>query len=234
MNAPFEALRAQFEDAADPAKAESMSAYMRSKFPFYGIQTPLRRQIVKDWQKSVLPQQAFPGEALIRQLWNHPMREMQYAALDLMAARKRHLRPGHLPLLEDLITSRSWWDSVDAIASGLLGELFRRHPQEIPAAVEAWMGSGNLWLQRSCLIFQLSYKARTDWELLCSLILRLSGSEEFFIQKAIGWALRQYARTSPERVYAWVRSQYLPPLSRREALKHANEAEAQGRQADFP
>jgi 3-methyladenine DNA glycosylase AlkD len=224
MSAPFESLRARFEAAADPLKAEGMSAYMRGKFPFFGIQTPLRRAIVKDWQKSILPQQALPSEALIRQLWDHPMREMQYAALDLMAARKRHLQPAHLPLLEDLISSRSWWDSADAIASGLLGELFRRHPREIPAAVEAWMASGDLWLQRSCLIFQLSYKARTDWDLLRSLILRLSGSEEFFIQKAIGWALRQYARSAPETVYEWVRSQDLPALSRREALKHAAES----------
>jgi 3-methyladenine DNA glycosylase AlkD len=121
---------------------------------------------------------------------------------------------------EKMLVNKSWWDSVDFINSELLGRYFKKYPEKIRPVTEGWMASNHIWLQRSCLIFQLNYKKQTDTGLLSEYILRLNDSNEFFIQKAIGWALRQYARTDAAWVKDFVEKTPLKPLSKREALKH--------------
>jgi 3-methyladenine DNA glycosylase AlkD len=118
-----------------------------------------------------------------------------------------------------MITTKSWWDTIDYIAANLVGKHFSRYPDQIPAYTEKWMNSGNFWLQRSALLFQLKYKKETDLNLLFDFIERLAHEDEFFIRKAIGWALREYSKTDPETVIKFVESHDLKPLSRKEALK---------------
>ena len=128
------------------------------------------------------------------------------------------LRPGE-KLYEELITTKSWWDTVDGLAANQVGEHFQRYPELRGKCTKRWMASGNIWLQRTCLIFQLRYKKQTDFELMKSFIIPLAGSKEFFIRKAIGWALRQYSKFEPARVIDFVESQPMSHLSKKEALK---------------
>ena len=125
-------------------------------------------------------------------------------------------------LSEEMIKQKSWWDSVDHIATWILGPYFQKYPNQIKDVTFKWNQSENFWLQRSSIMFQKSYRSKTDTKLLTDYILHCAGSKEFFIQKAIGWALREYAKTNPDWVKKFVKTNELPVLSRREALKHFN------------
>jgi 3-methyladenine DNA glycosylase AlkD len=122
-------------------------------------------------------------------------------------------------LLEFMIVNKSWWDTVDGIAGWLVGPLFKKCPELIEPKTTQWMNSGNIWLQRTCLLFQLNYKKSTDTELLFCFIEELSGDTSFWIRKAIGWVLREYSKTNPDAVLKFVNSHQLSSLSRKEALK---------------
>ena len=157
---------------------------------------------------------------LSKSLWELDERECQYTLVDLLNRMKKNLGPEDLPLLEYLITTKSWWDTVDGIAGWLAGELFRRHPELIVPNTGRWMKSGDIWLQRSCLLFQLNYKIDTDLDLLYGFIMELSGHKSFWIRKAIGWVLREYSKTDPDAVREFVDVHpELSGLSKREALK---------------
>jgi 3-methyladenine DNA glycosylase AlkD len=122
--------------------------------------------------------------------------------------------------MEYLIVTKSWWDTVDSIAGGPVGLHFKRYPEVLLTTLARWRQSENFWLRRTCILFQLDYKKETDFTLLCDIIRENLGSKEFFINKAIGWALRQYARVDAEAVRSFAESTPLHPLSRREAMKH--------------
>jgi len=126
--------------------------------------------------------------------------------------------PEFIEFLEELILANSWWDTVDWI-SKLVGMHFKRFPQLIVPVTERWMDSGNFWLQRVCLIFQLSYKEKTDADLMFKYVRRVADSKEFFLQKGAGWALRQYSRTNPEAVREFLASTRLSALTKREAMR---------------
>ena len=123
--------------------------------------------------------------------------------------------------LEYLIVTKSWWDTVDSLAGGTVGIHFLRFPEVREQYLARWRASKNFWLRRTTILFQLGYEQNTDFDLLCDIIRENLGSNEFFINKAIGWALRQYARTDPKAVKKFVNAtKELNPLSRREAMKH--------------
>jgi len=145
---------------------------------------------------------------------------MQYAGMEVLFRQRKKSSAESIGLLEWMITRKSWWDTVDYIAPNLVGNLFIAFPELRDETIENWMKSGNFWLQRSCLLFQLKYKANTDSGLLFNLCTRLAGEKEFFIRKAIGWSLREYAKTNPEAVKSFVDRTELSGLSKREALKH--------------
>jgi 3-methyladenine DNA glycosylase AlkD len=126
-----------------------------------------------------------------------------------------------IELFEELIIQKSWWDTVDALAAWQVGYYFSKYPEKIQPYTNKWMSNGNIWLQRTCLIFQLKYKEKTDFELLKSFINPLSGSKEFFIQKAIGWALREYSKLFPQEVMEFAGNQPMAKLSYREATRIA-------------
>lgn len=205
---------------ANDEQAAGMAAYMKNKFMFLGIAAPLRRELQKPWlSREALP----PLEQLadvVEQLWDADPREAQYFAMELTEKFSKQFRREDLALLEFMASNKQWWDTIDLIAGKLMGAYFKRFPDERQAAVDRWLAGGDFWLQRCGILFQLKYKADTDTRLLTEAILPVAQSNEFFIQKAIGWALREYRKTNPAWVDAFVEAHPLKPLSRREAWKH--------------
>lgn len=218
---PFvKALQQHFIAHQTPEKAEPMARYMKNHFPFLGIQTPERRKLLREViQVHTLPDRE-KFQIVIRELWSLPEREFQAAALDLLQKYKKHLDKTHIPFLEELIITKSWWDSVDGIVPTFLGDIFLKYPESIPTYIPKWIASENIWLQRAAILFQLKYKQQMDEALLFSIIGQLKSSKEFFIQKAIGWVLREYAKTNPQVVWEYVQNNELASLSKREAIKH--------------
>jgi 3-methyladenine DNA glycosylase AlkD len=205
---------------ADAEKAKAMSAYLKNNFPFFGIKSPERVSLLKQFLNENKPPQYSEVLEIVSELFNQPQRELHYCAIKILEKRKKEWRKQDIDFFEKMIVTSSWWDSVDTISSALVGEYFIKYPEQIRPITEKWMASNNIWLQRVCLIFQLSYKNKTDFALLMEYTLQLKDSNEFFIQKAIGWALRQYAKFEPEKVKNFVENNALKPLSKREALKH--------------
>lgn len=203
----------------DPMAAAPMAKYMKNKFAYFGINSPTRKEI----SKTLLQLNALPpieeAPLVARALWDQPQRELQYFALEFLQKYARHSPDDWIDLYEELIIEKSWWDSVDGLAANQVGGHFKKYPDQIPNYTKKWMASGNIWLQRSCLIFQLKYKDLTDFELMKSFIIPLVDEKEFFIKKAIGWALRQYGKFNPQAVIDFVEQQPMSNLSRREALK---------------
>ena len=212
-------LIALFEQHADTDKAAPMARYMRDHFPFLGIKSPERKALFKQFvRESGLPQPE-ELETVVWDLWQLPEREYQYGAQDLLHRMRNQVTTDFVLLLERLITTKSWWDTVDGLASHAVGGLFTHHPEAGDPTLARWRRSDNFWLRRTTLLFQLGYKDRTDEALLFALIEENLDSDEFFIQKAIGWILREYSKTSPESVKKYVSQTALAPLSKREALK---------------
>jgi 3-methyladenine DNA glycosylase AlkD len=215
-------LRQKFSENANSQYAFQMKAYMRNQYDFFGINAPAQVQIRQEFLKAEgLPEISHLPQ-LIRELWEQPEREFQHFGMALTEKYSKKTDAGFIETLEWMIVTKSWWDTVDFIAANLVGAHFKRFPELIPAYTEKWMNSGNFWLQRSALLFQLKYKKQTDLRLLFGFIERLSYSREFFIRKAIGWTLREYSKTDPDTVIQFVNSHQLQPLSRKEAFKVIN------------
>lgn len=212
-------LRTEFKRNANPGIASGQKAYMKNKFEFYGINAPLRKELQKPFLlKLHLPAKKDLGK-IVKTLWELPQREFQMFAQELAGKYKKELVKEDIKLLQYMITHKSWWDTVDFIAAHLVGAYFKIYPELRQKITDKWLKSGNMWLQRSALLFQLKYKAEVDVDLLSINIKYLLGSKEFFINKAIGWALRQYSKTNPDWVRSFVSNNNLHPLSRREALR---------------
>lgn len=204
----------------DAKYAEWSKNYLRNQFNFLGIRTPIRRKLTKQFLKEHgLPPRKILKDVILT-LWDMPEREYQKAALDILEEGKKNLVHGDMPWLVNLIISKSWWDTVDILSPHIMGHLFQTCPELIPQYADYWIESENIWLQRSAILYQLYYKAKMDEERLFHYILKRAGSDEFFIQKAIGWVLREYAKTNPVNVISFVSQHNLKPLSKREALKH--------------
>jgi 3-methyladenine DNA glycosylase AlkD len=219
-------LRKALAAAAEPERAAPMQAYAKSDLPFLGVTAvPLRRVC-----REVFGDLDLPGAAAWRRavlgLWRDArFREERYCAIELTGVRRfdRFQDLAALPMYEEMIVTGAWWDLVDGIAGHRLGLLLRRFPREMRKEMLAWSRSDDLWKRRSAILCQLTFKKDTDLGLLYAVIEPALGSKEFFLRKAIGWALRQLAWTDPKEVRRYVREheKELSPLSRREALKHA-------------
>lgn len=207
------------EAVRDAGRAAQMSAYMREQFPFLGVQAPERRAVLRSFLAAYGPPSLAELDSVIRALWNLPEREFQNIGADLLDKLKQDLTPEHVPLLEFALTTRPWWDTVDTLAAHPVADLFYRYPQTRHKTVARWRTEPDIWLRRATLIFQLLYKDKTDADLLFSLINDNLDEDEFFIQKAIGWALRQYSKTDETAVTSFVAATDLSPLAEREALK---------------
>jgi len=217
-------LRKLFKQNENPVQAVSMKKYMRDQFEYLGVKSPQSAALMKDFIKEHgLPPIAQLGE-ISHDLWSLPQREFQYAAISLIGKFEKKVEPNFITTIEYLLVTKSWWDTVDMLAGHAVGTQFKRFPDVREKYLKNWRKSDNFWLRRTTLLFQRGYKKETDFNLLCELIHENLGSDEFFINKAIGWALRQYARTNPTPVKKFVKAtKDLNPLSRREALKNIGE-----------
>ncbi len=214
----IDALATAFAAAADPERAAAMARYMKDHGTFFGIPSPARRAI----QRDVLGRfRASQSElvAFVDAAWARPERELQYAACDVVARSAARCSPVFIADLGRWITHRSWWDTVDALSHGV-GALIEVHPKAV-ASMDRWIASDSFWLARVAIIHQLGYKTATDADRLFRYCTLRAGDSEFFIRKAIGWALREYSKTDPAAVVAFVSAHEaeLSPLSRREALR---------------
>lgn len=207
---------------ADPARASAMKAYMKQRHDFLGIPTPARRQALKPLLATLKTADADVLLASAAQLWAMPEREFQYVAIDILAKFSRKLELDHVPALLELAQQKSWWDTVDGLA-GVIGDvLYRwRHSQEMEELVEAALIHPDLWVRRIAMLHQLRWKTDTDAERLFRFATTLAPESDFFIRKAIGWALRDYSWHQPQAVREFVdrMADELSPLSRREALR---------------
>jgi 3-methyladenine DNA glycosylase AlkD len=208
--------------AADPARAAVMAAYMRDQFPFLGIPAPAQKALSRE----VLAGLGRPTEddlrAVTHRCWALPEREYQYFACGWLRRHARACSPEFLPTARFLLTTKAWWDTVDALAAHLVGALVARHP-ELIGTMDEWVVDDDRWLVRTAILHQLTYKEATDARRLFHYCAVRAGHPDFFVRKAIGWALREYARTAPDEVRAFVHAHEarLSALSKREALRTA-------------
>lgn len=214
--------REALHGAANSPQAEAMSAYMRNQFSFLGIPAPQRRiltrKIANSARKSLNEREIL---SLAQLLWHEKEREFQYAACDLLAASVGKLGLSSLPQLEQLVEQKSWWDTVDSLAGKVIGPIILAN-QKGHLRMDELAHAPSLWLRRVAILYQLGWKTATDQERLLHNCLGNAQDQNFFIRKAIGWALRQYARSEPEIVRGWLANYHLlfSPLSRREASRH--------------
>jgi 3-methyladenine DNA glycosylase AlkD len=217
-----EAARSQLVDAADPAKSLAMAAYMKTEMPFYGVQNSARKAILRSLVRE-FPAESFDVyESHVRALWAEPHREEKYLAIGYARAWRDFIRIESVPLYRDLIVEGAWWDFVDELATQLIGKVLFDNRTIVEPTIREWMDSEDLWLRRVSIICQLRHKEATDTSLLSDACLANVRDKDFFIRKAIGWALREYAKTNPDWVRRFVTDHgaAMAPLSVREATKH--------------
>ncbi|BDD00351.1 DNA alkylation repair protein [Persicobacter psychrovividus] len=208
---------------ADPVQAEKMAKYMQGHFEFYGLPSPVRKAL----QKQFLLEAGFPkpedDAAILTYLWQQPEREWQYFGLDMMLRMKKRWAAGFIDQLYWMITHKSWWDTVDHLASHGLGAQWSRFPEQQKQQLPQWVEDSNLWVRRATILFQLKYKKAIDLDLQADILRKNLGSSSFFINKAIGWSLREISKTNHEWVLQFIeQTPGLSPLSKREALKWWN------------
>ena len=217
-------LKIALKAAADPARAGPMQAYMRGQFVFLGVAAPQRRLAARGLLAGL---QGVGAEVLLKHaqlLWQQPEREYQHVALDMLAMHRRQLLPEHIPALLGLARQRAWWDSIDGMAD-VVGDVLQaqlRRGGDGHAHMEGALRHADFWLRRIAMLHQLGWRGDTDARWLFDAALALAHEDEFFIRKAIGWALRDYAHHAPAAVTAFANAhrQRLSALSYREALKH--------------
>ncbi|MBZ2151299.1 DNA alkylation repair protein [Streptococcus cristatus] len=192
-----EELLENLKAVAKPDDAVAMKAYMKNKFEFLGVKTPVRRKLAKAFFKQQTD--SVIDWVFINESWDNPYRELQYAALDYLEIRKKLLTPSDLPRLKKLAQTKSWWDTIDFL-DRLVGSIIARFP-ETKGIILVWSRDEDIWLRRLATDHQLLRKEETDTELLEKILVNNLGQTEFFINKAIGWALRDYSKTNPD----WVR-----------------------------
>ncbi|WP_406448113.1 DNA alkylation repair protein [Streptomyces sp. NBC_00876] len=217
----LERLTVLYPTAADPVRARSAAAYMKDVAPFLGIPTPRRRAL----SRSVLEGTQRPDEAdcaaIALRRWALPEREYQYFAADYLRRHAARCSAGFVPVLRHLVSTVSWWDTVDVLAAHVAGPLVAADPA-LRQTMDEWIEDDDLWIARTALLHQLRFKEATDTRRLFAYCLRRADHPDFFIRKAIGWCLREYAKTDPQAVREFVDGarDRLAPLSVREATKH--------------
>jgi 3-methyladenine DNA glycosylase AlkD len=219
---PIEFASAALTARADPEKASQMQAYMKTDMPFYGVQKSERALILRDLVREFPPSDQAGYEEMVLGLWALPYREEKYLALGVARRFKTFITPVSLPLYRRLIVEGAWWDLVDEVATHLICDLVVGRPAEAWPEVDTWIDSEDMWLRRTAIICQVGAKEATDVDRLFRFCAERAFEKEFFIRKAIGWALRQHARVDPEAVAHFVTEHRddLSGLSYREATKH--------------
>lgn len=220
MNEQIKKLVLAMQGTANPERAVSMKAYMKGQFSYLGQSSPVRKELQKDFFSSWKKDRSIVPMDLAKAIWNNPEREYCYVAMDWMKSTSIWKESGSIEQIEAWILDDSWWDTVDFLASTCVGAYFLKFPAERDQWIEKWNNSSNFWLNRTALIFQLKYKEKVDTDLLFALIDTHKTQKEFFIRKAIGWALRELSKTQPELVREYLQRTELSGLSIREASKY--------------
>jgi 3-methyladenine DNA glycosylase AlkD len=214
-------IKKEFAACANASKAAGAKAYLLHQFEFYGLQTPERRSICKAFYKNYPVTSHTELSSIIKEAFNEPQRELHYFAIELLAFHHKLWTNKTVALIEWMLTHKSWWDSVDSTNSNVIGKYFIKFPALLEPTTQKWNDASNIWLQRMSILFQLPYKEKTNTELLEKYIVNRIDTNEFFVNKAIGWALRAYAYTNKKWVIRFVKDHpQLSNLSKREALKH--------------
>ncbi len=219
----IDALQESFIKHSSPENKLAMEAYMKHKFEFYGIKSPDRKATLKGLvgihKNSVLEN----CRTIVKKLYKLPQREFHYCAMEIMDKfLKKNYLQDDIILIQHLLLNHSHWDSVDFIAKHILGNYLLIHPNKTEEVIKYFSNSEHMWLNRSAILFQLGYKEKTNSHILFRECKKHSASKEFFIKKAIGWALREYAKVNPDIVLKFANNNSLSTLSRKEALKHYN------------
>jgi 3-methyladenine DNA glycosylase AlkD len=214
-------LRRELEAVAIPGDAPAMAGYMRDRFAFLGVKTPARRRAARPLLRDVHTWDEDDVVDLVDACWNQPEREFQYVGSDIVVAESDRFGAERLADLRRWITTSSWWDTVDALVSKGVGTIVRGFP-DLTAEMDVWITDENLWIRRTAILHQLTYRNETDVERLFGYVLATAGETDFFIRKADGWALREYAKSAPGAVRRFVAEHEtsLSALTRREALKN--------------
>ena len=215
-------------EAADSARASQQQAYMKSNMPYFGVSVPQCRRIVSSVSMAHPLRDAEAWEFAILDLWRRAAhREERYAAVEILLLRRysKWLEPKRVPMIEELVVTGAWWDYVDVIASRGMGTMLASHAHPTKALLRKWAKDDSIWKRRTAILAQLRAKRATDTKLLADAIRPSVGRSEFFLRKGIGWALREYSKTSPTWVTEFIAAHTeLSDLSRREALKHLERA----------
>jgi len=217
----FANLATDLRAAANPAREPKMEAYMKERFMFLGITSPERKAIQKPFLAALRRADADDIVAAADLCWAEDAREFQYVGSDLLRARAKQLRAHDLAHLHRYITTKSWWDTIDALAAHPVGTLVQRFPA-LGSSMDTWVRDENIWVARTAILHQLRYKESVDQPRLFGYVLARANDTEFFIRKALGWALRSYSRHAPDAVRSFVsdHESALSALTCREALKH--------------
>jgi 3-methyladenine DNA glycosylase AlkD len=218
-------VQSSLAEQADPEKADGMQAYMKTDMAYYGVQKPARTQILRRIKKEFAPTDRDEYEELVTALWELPHREEKYLAQAVAVSFRQFIVPESLPLYERFIDEGAWWDFVDESATHMIRELVLNYPKETWPVVDTWIDHENMWRRRAAIICQIGAKDRTDANRLFTFCEARAHEREFFIRKAIGWALREYAKTDAGAVAAFVNAhrEELSGLTYREATKHIGE-----------
>lgn len=211
-----------FEQFKDYQRAVSMKQYMRNQFEFLGVTSVLRKELFTRWKKELPQNLSYKTRwEIIHELWKKEEREFQYVAIDWLNSWKTiEIQEVDDKNIKFLISNKSWWDTADLISSNILGKYGQKFPNKMFEVIEEWSEEDSIWLHRATIIFQLRYKQNTDIKTLTKQIIRFKSNKEFFIQKSIGWSLREYAKTDPNWVKEFIADQEISGLAKREALKH--------------
>jgi 3-methyladenine DNA glycosylase AlkD len=207
---------------ADAGAAPAMAAYMKTDMPFYGVKKPQRVGIRRELVRRYPPPSHRDYVAIVGALWALPHREEKYLAIAYARAFPGYVDAGSTSLYRRMVVEGAWWDFVDEVAAHLVGGALLGDRQVVAPVLDGWIGDENLWLRRTAILAQLRHRDRTDEERLFSYCLRCADEKEFFIRKAIGWALREYSKTAPDAVRAFVlgnRDRW-SGLTFREATRH--------------
>ncbi|WP_030189312.1 DNA alkylation repair protein [Streptomyces violaceorubidus] len=216
----LERLTVEYPAAADPERAAGLRAYMKDVAPFLGLTSPVRRSLSRTVLAGAPPPDEADRTAVALRCWRLPEREYHYFAVDYLRRYVTHCSSGFLPVVRHLLTTVSWWDTVDLLAAHVVGGLVTAD-RGLTADMDAWIEDEDRWLVRAALLHQLRYRKHTDTDRLFGYCVRQSAHGDFFVRKAVGWCLREYAKTDPDAVRAFVAEHRgrLSPLSVRQALR---------------
>lgn len=214
-------LETTFQAHENKENSLAMAKYIKNHFDFYGIKTTERRLLFKEIWYANKDEIKNDVQNIATSLYTKKQRELHYCAIEIVIREcKGNYKKSDIHFIEKLLTTNSWWDSVDTISKYILGQYLLEFPDAVDDTIEKFSNSDNLWLNRSVILFQLGFKEKTDFDLLKAICLQHENSTEFFIQKAIGWSLREYAKTNPHQVIDFVTHSNLKPLSKKEAVKN--------------